>query len=69
MGICNLEQAEALFGVMAPQRMMHCLHQDVPYAGDGHDQETYDSHFSHEFFPECIFMGKVKQEMVNEETL
>jgi replication factor A1 len=57
------EQAEALFGGTTADDVY-----TKTYAGDGHDQEAYDSYFDRARFSECIFKCKVKQEMVNEES-
>lgn len=57
------EQAEALFAGATADDVYNRT-----YAGDGHDQDAYDSYFARAQFSECIFKCKVKNEMVNEES-
>jgi replication factor A1 len=57
------EQAEALFSGATADDVYN-----KTYAGDGHDQDAYDSYFARAQFSECIFKCKVKNEMVNEES-
>jgi replication factor A1 len=57
------EQAESLFAGATADDVYN-----KTYAGDGHDQDAYDSYFARAQFMECIFKCKVKNEMVNEES-
>jgi replication factor A1 len=57
------EQAESLFAGATADDVYN-----KTYAGDGHDQDAYDSYFARAQFSECIFKCKVKNEMVNEES-
>jgi replication factor A1 len=57
------EQAESLFSGATADDVYN-----KTYAGDGHDQDAYDSYFARASFSECIFKCKVKNEMVNDES-